>query len=102
MKTKGVVFSFEVSSDYAISQKYFKNTNILSTWYESEEGAFVVYDYIPAIAPSNKDIIFSRNSSLPQSYKRKTTLIVRYDPKMNYAAESVVHEKYRTISKPLR
>lgn len=99
-ENKGGSFSFEVSSDYAISQKYFKNTNILSTWFESEEGAFVVYDYMPRYRTIEKRYY------LPPEIHRylrvirgKPRLSVRYDPKMNYAAESVVHEKYRDYIK---
>ncbi|MFZ6036926.1 MAG: glycoside hydrolase family 15 protein [Bacteroidota bacterium] len=99
-ENKGSSFSFEVSSDYAISQKYFKNTNILSTWYESEEGAFVVYDYMPRYRT------IEQRYYLPPEIHRylrvirgKPRLSVRYDPKMNYAAESVVHEKYRDYIK---
>jgi GH15 family glucan-1,4-alpha-glucosidase len=99
-ENKGGSFSFEVSSDYAISQKYFKNTNILSTWYESEEGAFVVYDYMPRYRT------IEQRYYLPPEIHRylrvirgKPRLSVCYDPKMNYAAESVVHEKYRDYIK---
>ena len=99
-ENKGGSFSFEVSSDYAISQKYFKNTNILSTWFESEEGAFVVYDYMPRYRT------IEQRYYLPPEIHRylrvirgKPRLSVRYDPKMNYAAESVVHEKYRDYIK---
>ncbi|MBZ4674836.1 MAG: Trehalase [Dysgonamonadaceae bacterium] len=99
-ENKGGSFSFEVSSDYAISQIYFKNTNILSTWFESEEGAFVVYDYMPRYRT------IEQRYYLPPEIHRylrvirgKPRLSVRYDPKMNYAAESVVHEKYRDYIK---
>jgi GH15 family glucan-1,4-alpha-glucosidase len=99
-ENKGGSFSFEVSSDYTITQKYFKNTNILSTWYESEEGAFVVYDYMPRYRT------IEQRYYLPPEIHRylrvirgKPRLSVRYDPKMNYAAESVVHEKYRDYIK---
>jgi len=99
-ENKGGSFSFEVSSDYAISQKYFKNTNILSTWFESKEGAFVVYDYMPRYRT------IEQRYYLPPEIHRylrvirgKPRLSVRYDPKMNYAAESVVHEKYRDYIK---
>lgn len=97
---KGGSFSFEVSADYTITQKYFKNTNILSTWYESEEGAFVVYDYMPRYRT------IEQRYYLPPEIHRyirvirgKPRLSVRYDPKMNYAAESVVHEKYKDYIK---
>lgn len=99
-ENKGGSFSFEVSSDYTITQKYFKNTNILSTWYESEEGAFVVYDYMPRYRT------IEQRYYLPPEIHRylrvirgKPRLSVCYDPKMNYAAESVVHEKYRDYIK---
>ena len=99
-ENKGGSFSFEVSSDYTISQKYFKNTNILSTWYESEEGAFVVYDYMPRYRTIEQRYYFPPEiHRYIRVIRGNPCLSVRYDPKMNYAAESVVHEKYRDYIK---
>ncbi|MBP8850799.1 MAG: glycoside hydrolase family 15 protein, partial [Breznakibacter sp.] len=39
---KGGSFSFEVSEDYAISQKYLNNTNIVCTTFTSKNGVFEV------------------------------------------------------------
>lgn len=38
---------FEVSGDYRITQNYVPHTNILSTQFSSDEGEFVVLDYMP-------------------------------------------------------
>ncbi|MFY9597340.1 MAG: trehalase-like domain-containing protein, partial [Dysgonamonadaceae bacterium] len=44
---KGGNFAFLVSDKYTVTQEYVKNTNILSTFFESDEGAFLVLDYMP-------------------------------------------------------
>jgi len=36
---KGGNFAFLVSDKYTVTQEYVKNTNILSTFFESDEGA---------------------------------------------------------------
>ena len=46
-REKGGAFGFEVSGDYRITQNYVPHTNILSTQFSSDEGEFVVLDYMP-------------------------------------------------------
>lgn len=46
-KEKGGNFAIRCSDDYAISQKYIKNTNIIMTSFRSEEGDFDVLDFMP-------------------------------------------------------
>ncbi len=46
-REKGGAFGFEVSEDYCITQSYVPHTNILSTQFSSDEGEFVVLDYMP-------------------------------------------------------
>lgn len=46
-REKGGAFGFEVSGDYRITQSYVPHTNILSTQFSSDEGEFVVLDYMP-------------------------------------------------------
>ncbi|WP_211227876.1 glycoside hydrolase family 15 protein [Spirochaeta cellobiosiphila] len=46
-KEKGGTFKIIVSSDYSISQRYLRNTNILVTEYRSAEGNFNVIDLMP-------------------------------------------------------
>ncbi len=90
---KGGNFAFLVSDKYTVTQEYVKNTNILSTFFESDEGAFVVLDYMPRYRT------FEYKYYLPPEIHRYIRLLrgnpklrVCYDPKMNYAAEEVCHE----------
>lgn len=49
-REKGGAFGFEVSGDYRITQNYVPHTNILSTQFSSDEGEFVVLDYMPLLS----------------------------------------------------
>lgn len=93
---KGGSFAFSVSDNYTISQQYLGNTNILTTLYESDEGAFTVYDYMPRYSTTESDYY------LPPEIHRYIRLVkgnpklrVHYNPKMNYAAENVNHEIHK-------
>jgi alpha,alpha-trehalase len=46
-KEKGGSFGFKVPDDYKITQKYIPHTNLLATTFESDEGTFVVTDFMP-------------------------------------------------------
>ncbi|MCW1735440.1 glycoside hydrolase family 15 protein [Anaerorudis cellulosivorans] len=90
---KGGNFAFLVSAGYTVTQQYVANTNILATLYESEEGAFVVLDYMPRY----RTVV--HKYYLPPEIHRYIRLLrgnpklrVQYSPKMNYAAEEVCHE----------
>lgn len=93
---KGGSFAFSVSDNYTISQQYLGNTNILTTLYESDEGTFTVYDYMPRYSTTESDYY------LPPEIHRYIRLVkgnpklrVHYNPKMNYAAENVNHEIHK-------
>lgn len=45
-KEKGGSFGFKVPDDYKITQKYIPHTNLLATTFESDEGTFVVTDFM--------------------------------------------------------
>lgn len=101
---KGGHFSFVVSDDYTITQQYVGLTNILMTTYEAEEGAFLVFDYMPHYTTTE------RKSYLPPEIHRymriirgKPRLRIEYQPRMNYAREDVNHLKFdeyiKTVSK---
>lgn len=99
-ENKGGSFSFLVSSDYTISQKYVKNTNVLATLYESDEGAFVVLDYMPRYRTvEHKYYLPPEIHRYVRLLRGKPRLRVNFDPKMNYAAEAVQHEIYRDYIK---
>ena len=95
-KDKGGHFSFEVSSDYDISQKYLRKTNILCTTFASEEAAFQVIDFMPRYKEEDgsfytpPDVVRYINL-LKGSPKFK----VSYQPRLNYAREETITENHR-------
>lgn len=89
---KGGEFSFEVSDNYSITQKYIENTNILSTLFTSEEGSFEVVDFMPRYKLNDT------NHYLPPEIYRYIKLLagkpafrINYNPKMKYAEKEAVH-----------
>jgi len=91
----GGSFSFEVSSSYNIFQKYIKETNILCTQFFSEEGNFEVLDFMPRYHTTEK------RHYLPAEVYRYIRLLngkprfkIIYDPRINYARDSVKHRQY--------
>ena len=54
-RDKGGCFGFEVSNEYHISQSYVPHTNILSTHFSSDEGEFVVLDFMPCYRSYEKE-----------------------------------------------
>ncbi|MDD3727510.1 MAG: glycoside hydrolase family 15 protein [Dysgonamonadaceae bacterium] len=103
-KEKGGHFAFVVSDDYEISQKYVGHTNILMTTYEAEEGAFLVFDYMPHYTTTeNKSYLPPEIHRYMRVMRGKPRLRIEYQPRMNYASEDVEHlrfDKYiKTFSK---
>lgn len=90
---KGGEFSFEVSEQYSITQKYIENTNILCTLFTSDEGSFEVLDFMPRYRLIEPDHYLP-----PEIYRYirllsgRPTLKVNYNPRMNYAKTKVVHQ----------
>ena len=62
-RKNGGNFGFQVSNKYSISQSYVPHTNILSTRFSSEEGEFVVVDFMPCYHSQNKDEHYSSDLS---------------------------------------
>ncbi len=90
---KGGNFAFPVTDKYMITQEYVPHTNILSTFFESDEGAFVVLDYMPRYRTvEHKYYLPPEIHRYIRLLRGKPKLRVQYDPKMNYAAEEVCHE----------
>ena len=89
---KGGEFSFEVSDNYSITQKYVENTNILSTLFTSDEGSFEVLDFMPRYKLNDTDHYLP-----PEIYRYvrllsgKPTFRINYNPKMKYAEKEAVH-----------
>ncbi|VBB48085.1 conserved hypothetical protein [uncultured Paludibacter sp.] len=89
---KGGSFTFLVSEDYIITQKYLGNTNILLTYFSSEEGAFEVIDYMPRYrATDTKHYLPPEVHRYIRLISGKPRLRVHYDPQMNYAKEKTRH-----------
>lgn len=99
----GGSFSFIVSDDYTITQDYVKGTNILCTRFDSEDGAFEVFDFMPRYRTSDTTYYMS-----PEMYryikriKGNPRFRIDYNPVMNYAREEAVFQKnthyIRTVS----
>ena len=104
---KGGSFSFEVSEDYAISQKYLNNTNIVCTTFTSKNGVFEVIDFMPRYKTTG-----DHNYFMPAEIYRYIRLVsgvpsfkIIYNPKFNYSSEDAGHfvtdDHIRTFSTKL-
>lgn len=103
-KEKGGHFTFVVSDDYKITQKYVGHTNILMTTYEAEEGAFLVFDYMPHYTTTeNKSYLPPEIHRYMRVMRGRPRLRIEYQPRMNYASEEVEHLRFgeyiKTVSK---
>ncbi len=99
-KNKGGHFSFEVSEDYKISQKYLWRTNILSTTFTSEDAAFQVIDFMPRYRKDNG--VFYTPPDIVRYIrilKGNPKIRVNYSPKLNYAREETFTENHRYFLK---
>lgn len=93
-KDKGGCLSFLVDDQYEITQKYVEHTNILSTTFESDEGAFEVLDFMPRYKISE----ISGHYLPPEIYRLirykhgKPHMRVNYSPALNYARGEPIHK----------
>lgn len=91
-ENKGGSFSFQVSDDYTITQNYVENTNMLSTRFESDEGAFLVLDFMPRYRTGEeKHFLPPEIHRYIRVLRGRPKVRVNYNPKMNYAAEETIH-----------
>lgn len=88
----GGEFAIETDAEYNVSQKYIKNTNILSTRYENGNDVFVVFDFMPRFKKEDgnyycpPDIIrYVKHISGSPVFK------VRYNPRLNYAKNETIN-----------
>lgn len=92
----GGCFSLIVSEKYAITQKYVGHTNILSTFFESDEGGFEMIDFMPRYKTG--DTNNAAHYAPPEIYRYiriahgAPSFRVRYIPRMNYAEGEMNHE----------
>lgn len=91
-KEKGGCFGFEVSEEYRISQSYVPQTNILSTRFCSEEGEFIVVDFMPCYRSDNNEHYLPAELYRYISYiSGRPRFKVNYAPAPNYARGKVIH-----------
>ena len=82
----GGQFAFEVDASYKISQVYVKDTSILKTTFESEEGSFELYDFLPRYP--KKDKVYHAPPEVVRYLKvtkGQPRIKVDYNPKLEYA-----------------
>lgn len=95
-KNKGGHFSFEISEDYEVTQKYLWKTNILCTTFTLEGAAFQVIDFMPRYRKENgtfytpPDVVRYVNL-----LKGSPKIRVKYQPKLDYAREETFTENHR-------
>jgi alpha,alpha-trehalase len=100
---KGGHFSIEVAPDYRISQNYLNHTNILSTRFESDEGAFEMLDFMPRY-PINE---YGKHYLPPEIYRLfrlisgRPRLRIDYQPALNYGKDQIVHKTGPTYIKTI-
>lgn len=95
-KERGGSFDIVVSEEYTVTQKYLGHTNILSTFFESDEGGFEVIDFMPRYKTGyNND---GAHYMPPEIYRYIRLAYgiprfrVKYDPRLNYAQGEMHHE----------
>lgn len=88
----GGSFGIEIANGSVTGQRYLKNTNILSTRYQSAAGEFEVIDFMPRYKTNDSE--YFTPAELYRYIRRvigKPVIRVKYDPKFNYAAEDAAH-----------
>ncbi|NLZ73689.1 MAG: glycoside hydrolase family 15 protein, partial [Bacteroidales bacterium] len=90
-KNRGGSFSIEVSDDYEISQRYIKDTNILSTRFASEEGIFEIRDFMPRYRALDEYYTPSEVYRYLKHISGTPHFRVHYNPVMNYGREAVTN-----------
>jgi GH15 family glucan-1,4-alpha-glucosidase len=84
---KGGYFSLTVKGDYSVSQKYFDNTNILETKFNSSNASFEIFDFMPIYRTEESNYYNS-----PELYrifkviKGSPEIRIEYYPSLNYAS----------------
>lgn len=101
---KGGSLGFIVGNNYNISQKYLEHTNILSTLFESNEGAFEVFDFMPRYKMLDTDYYLSSEIYRLIRLRHGTPRFrINYSPALNYAVGETGHksgpEYVKTYSK---
>ncbi|WP_029906887.1 glycoside hydrolase family 15 protein [Prevotella sp. 10(H)] len=91
----GGSFSIIVPENYKSSQKYLKGTNILCTRFMSPDGSFEVLDFMPRYRTLDMDYYTpSEIYRYIRPLAGTPTFKVKYEPIMNYARETALHERF--------
>ena len=91
-REKGGCFGFEVSEKYHTVQSYIPHTNILSTQFISDEGEFVVLDFMPYYrSENNEHYLPAELYRYIHKIKGKPRFRINYSPAPNYAQGKVIH-----------
>lgn len=97
----GGSFKILVEEPCRITQQYIKHTNILSTLFETVDGAFEVIDFMPRYKIDE----FTKHFLPPELYRLirlkrgRPRFRVHYEPRLNYGAESMEHRPGNTYLK---
>lgn len=94
-ENKGGKFAFRVDDSYSIEQRYLWKTNILSTTFSSEEHAFQVLDFMPRyLKPDGSFYAPPDVVRFIRVLKGTPSLIVDYEPRLNYAKEKTYTDNH--------
>ena len=98
-KDKGGSFELITESKFEIYQKYFSNTCILSTYFESKDEAFEIIDFMPRFQMENGQYYAPPELiRIIKPLKGKPKFKIKYDPRLEYAQGFTTHKsKYNAI-----
>ncbi len=89
----GGSFSIDVADDYAITQEYLWNTNILSTVFDNGKDAFQLIDFMPRYQREDGSFYAAPDIiRFIRLLKGKPVVKVKYDPKLEFAREKTYNE----------
>ncbi|MFC0876186.1 glycoside hydrolase family 15 protein [Saccharicrinis sp. FJH2] len=98
-ENKGGTFKIITDDSYAISQKYLKNTNILSTRFDNGENIFEVIDFMPRYKNESSEGYYSPPDIIRfiKHIKGTPEFKVNYNPRLEYAkhpTKTYIHDGY--------
>ena len=98
-KDKGGSFELITESKFEIYQKYYGNTCILSTYFESKDEAFEIIDFMPRFQMENGQYYAPPELiRIIKPLKGNPKFKIKYDPRLEYAQGLTTHRtKYNAI-----
>lgn len=95
---KGGEFSITTDNSYQISQKYIRDTNLLSTTYDNGTDAFEIVDFMPRYKTEANDYYAPPDIIRYVKHKKgKPVFKVNYNPRLEYAkhqTRTYIHDGY--------